>query len=259
MPELPDLQVFSHNLHKKLSGKTVKKLTVVNDSKLKLPEKDFKKSIEKQKLKKVYREGKELRFEFANGEILGLHLMLNGDLHFFEEKNTNKNTIIELVFDEGDGLALTDWQGIANATLNPEPKDAPDALDDEVNYNFLKTKFQKSKAAVKRFLLDQKKIRGIGNAYADEILWDAGISPFSACNKIPEDKVKDLAKSIKKVLTNAEKQILKANPDIISGEVREFLNIHNAKKKHSPTGAAIEYKKSGMSKTYYTAEQELYK
>jgi formamidopyrimidine-DNA glycosylase len=107
--------------------------------------------------------------------------------------------------------------------------------------------------------MDQNKIRGIGNAYADEILWDANISPFSVCNKIPTKKVAALLQSIKRVLRQAEKQILKSHPDLISGEVRDFLVIHNAKKKESPSGSPILVKKVGARKTYYTEEQHLYK
>ncbi len=55
---------------------------------------------------------------------------------------------------------------------------------------------------------------------------------FSAANKIPKAKVKALAKAIKEVLQKAEKQILKEHPDIISGEVRDFMAIHNPGRKH---------------------------
>ncbi|HYK57066.1 MAG TPA: DNA-formamidopyrimidine glycosylase family protein [Flavisolibacter sp.] len=257
MPELPDLQVFSHNLDKKLAGKKVKKVTVVNDSKIKQPVAKFK-NLEGATLKKVYREGKELRFEFNDENVLGLHLMLHGKLHLFENTNEQKNTIIELLFTDDTGLALTDYQGIATPTLNPEEKDSPDALSKEVNFDFLKTQLSKKRATIKNFLLDQKMIRGIGNAYADEILWDAGISPFSVCNKIPDEKIKTLSASIRSVLQDAEKQIKKSNPDIISGEVRDFLNIHNAKKKHSPTGGVIHNKMVSSRITYYTDEQELF-
>lgn len=106
-------------------------------------------------------------------------------------------------------------------------------------------------------MLDQKIMRGVGNAYADEILWHARISPFSISSKIPEAKLKNLAQSIKTVLENAEKSILKSNPDIINGEVRDFMDIHNSKKKHSPTGAAIIVNEASR-KTYYTNEQELF-
>jgi len=257
MPELPDLQVFSKNLTKQLVGKKLQKVTVVNKKKLKTPEAKLKKAIEKQQLKKIERVGKELHFSFANGNVLGLHLMLKGKLYLFEKKNEQKYTIIELLFDDDTGLAMTDFQGQATPTLNPEERDAPDALSKEVNYSFLKEQL-KTKAIIKNVLLDQHVLRGIGNAYADEILWKAGISPFSISNKIPDAKIKLLAKTIRTVLQNAEKQILKTHPDIIAGEVRDFLDIHNSKKKVSPTGGAILHATAGSRKTYYTEEQELF-
>ena len=123
----------------------------------------------------------------------------------------------------------------------------------------MKTRLAKSKAVVKSVLLDQHIIRGIGNAYADEILWDAGISPFSISNKIPAAEVKALMKSIKSVLQHAEKSIVKSHPDIISGEIRDFMLIHNSKKDKSPTGAPIQVKSVGARKTYYTDEQKLFR
>jgi formamidopyrimidine-DNA glycosylase len=255
MPELPDLQAFSYNLNKKLGGKTVKEIIIVNAKKLNVTHKELKDTLEGQKLDKVYREGKELYFKFDKGDTLALHLMLHGKLFLFEGKNENKYPIIELHFSDDTGLVLTDFQGIATPTLNPEEKEAPDAM--EIDSNFLKTRLAKTKTNIKTVLLDQKIIRGIGNAYADEILWDAGISPFSASNKIPEAKLKELTKSIESVLTNAEKSILKSNPDIISGEIRDFMLIHNSRKTHSPKGAEIRVKE-GTRKTYYTDEQELF-
>jgi formamidopyrimidine-DNA glycosylase len=259
MPELPDLQVFSKNLTKTFVGKTVKKISVPNDKKLNVSVAKLKKNLEDQKLIAVQRVGKELHFKFQNGEVLGLHLMLRGKLYAFKEKNSQKYTIIELLFTDDSGLALTDFQGQATPTLNPEDPEAPDALSEEVNFSFLKAQLAKSKAAVKNLLLDQHVIRGIGNAYADEILWDAGISPFSISAKIPEGNVKALLRSVKNVLKKAEKSILKSHPDIISGEIRDFMLIHNSKKERSPSGAPIEVKSANGRKTYYTKEQTLYK
>jgi formamidopyrimidine-DNA glycosylase len=259
MPELPDLQVFSRNLTKTFVGKTLKQIKVPVSKRLNVSIPKLKSTLEDQKLTAINRVGKELYFEFKDGNVLALHLMLRGKLYAFEETNEEKYTIIELHFSEGSGLAMTDFQGQATPTLNPEERDAPDALSKKMTSNFLKEQLAKSKAVVKNLLLDQHVIRGIGNAYADEILWDAGISPFSISNKIPADKVKDLLKSIKNVLKKAEQSILKTHPAIISGEVRDFMLIHNSKKEKSPTGAAIEVKTAGARKTYYTKEQTLYK
>ena len=257
MPELPDLQAFSHNLDKKLAGKTLKQVAIINAKNLNVTHKELQEKLEGQKVDKVYREGKELHLKFSKGDVLGLHLMLHGKLFLFEGKNENKYAIIELHFGDGAGLVLTDFQGIATPTLNPEDKDSPDALSKEAGIDYLTARLQKTKTNIKTILLDQKIIRGIGNAYADEILWHAGISPFSAGNKIPDDKIKDLVSAIHSVLKDAEKAILHANPDIINGEVRDFMQIHNSKKTHSPKGAEIKIK-DGTRKTYYTDEQELY-
>lgn len=257
MPELPDLDVFAINLNKRLAGKKLERIDVKNNSKLNVSVSKLKKAIEGSKLKKVYREGKELHFEFSNGNILGMHLMLKGRLDWFESKNEKGNTIVEMHF-EDIGLVLTDYQGIANIALNPEIKDSPDAFSDKVNYSFLKEKLSKKRTIIKTFLLDQNVIRGIGNAYADEILEESKIHPESKCDKIPDEAIKALAKDIKSVLKDAEKQILKINPGIISGEERSFLKIHNSKKKESPGGAKIHSKKVKSRITYYTDEQVLY-
>ncbi|MBD1394466.1 DNA-formamidopyrimidine glycosylase family protein [Mucilaginibacter glaciei] len=255
MPELPDLQVFARNLDKMLADKTVQTITVHKAPKLNVTHRELNDTLNGQKLNKVYRDGKELYFKFSKGDVLALHLMLHGKLFLFKGKNEQKYSLIEIVFTDDTGLVLTDFQGIANPTLNPADKDAPDA--DKANLTYLKAKLGKTKTNVKTVLLGQKIIRGIGNAYADEILWDARISPFSAANKIPDDKVAALLKSIHSVLKNAEEQIIKSNPDIIAGEIRDFMLIHNAKKKQSPTGKEILIKEA-TRKTYYTEEQELY-
>jgi len=258
MPELPDLQIFSKNLHLALAGKKLQRIKIINKSKLKSSLQKIKKAVEGNRIKKIYREGKEIHFLFANNNVLGFHMMLRGRLHYFDENNSHKYTIVELYFNEAPGLALTDYQGNANVTLNPIMKDSPDALSKEVNYKFLKEKLGR-KATIKNVLLDQDVIRGIGNAYADEILWNARISPFSISAKIPSAKVKALARSIKSVLAQAAKKIDRAEPGIIGGEIRDFLDIHNSRKKKSPAGATIRVSTSGSRKTYYTNEQELYK
>jgi formamidopyrimidine-DNA glycosylase len=106
--------------------------------------------------------------------------------------------------------------------------------------------------------MDQKVLRGIGNAFADEILWDARISPFSPANKIPKANIAVLAKSIKSVLKDAEQHILQNRPDIISGEYRDFMEVHNSRKTETSTGAAIKHDVISSRKTYYTDEQELF-
>ncbi len=199
MPELPDLQVFRKNLEKKFVGKKLTKITVTGSKmKVKLPEAALKK-LEGKKLKTINREGKELFFVFEGEQTLAFHLMLNGEFHLFNESNNYKNKILDLLFEDKTGLALTDWQQYANVKLNPEKPKVPDAFSKEFNEEYLENGFKKYKSKrIKDLLIDQKFVRGIGNAYVDEILWDAKISPYSAAGKIPNKVIKKLHKSITK-------------------------------------------------------------
>jgi formamidopyrimidine-DNA glycosylase len=258
MPELPDIEVFSANLNKIFAGKKVTKVNVINGNKLKDKPTDIISNVEGKTLKSIYRSGKEMRFEFTDGTLLGMHLMLTGDVFLFDKENERKTTIIEFYFDNGKALALTDRMRNANVKLNPEDKEGIDALDKKLNYKYLK-KVLHRKTNIKNILLDQNIIRGIGNGYSDEILWETKISPFSIANAIPDDKVKELATNIKKVLKNATAKIKKNYPDKIQGEVKDFLKIHTKKKDKSPTGAPIKMADRGMLKTYFTDEQKLYK
>ena len=255
MPELPDIAVFTFNLNKIFAGKKIDKVKVVNGSKLKDKPKELTSNLQGKTLTEVYRSGKEMRYKFNDGTLLGMHLMLTGDVFVFEKKNEHHSTIIEIYFNNEKGIALTDRMKNANVKLNPEDKDGIDAL--EVNYKSLK-KILDRKANIKNILLDQNAIRGIGNAYSDEILWETKISPFSKGNAIPDEKIKELAKNIRKVFKNATAYIKKNYPGKIQGEVRDFLKIHTKKKEKSPTGKPIKIVDKGMLKTYYTDEQVLY-
>lgn len=257
MPELPDLQVFSANLNRQLAGKKLKQINVLKRAKVNVSKARLKKALEGQRLRAVYREGKELRMVFQNKNVLGIHLMLRGKLQWLDVQQAPSYALLELLFEGDKQLVLTDYQYNARITLNPEPAQAPDALAREVNAAFWKKRLQ-TRASIKSRLMDQDVVRGIGNAYADEILWEAGISPFSVSRAIPDTKIKALARAVKQVLKKAERQIRKAAPGIIGGEVRDFLHIHNPSKKHSPRGAVIKRKATGSRKTYYTAEQELF-
>jgi formamidopyrimidine-DNA glycosylase len=131
-------------------------------------------------------------------------------------------------------------------------------MSEDLTAAYLEEKLAATRTTVKKVLLDQHIIRGIGNAYADEILWHARLSPFSISNKIPVAKIKKLARTIYSVLSDAIEKIQKKNPDIISGEIRDFMEIHNPKLEKSPTGVEILQQTIGGRKTYYTDEQELF-
>ena len=197
-------------------------------------------------------------FGFNDGTLLGLHLMLTGDIFPFEKNNKHQSTIVEMYFEGGQNIALHGRMKNAHVKHDPVDKKGVDALAKELNFNYLKDAFKRKKS-VKDLLPDQDVIRGIGKSYSDEILWEAKISPYSIARSIPDEKIKGLVPVIKKVLKNATSNILKANPHKVNAEVKDFLKIHTKLHTQSPAGATIIINAKGLRKTYYTDEQVLYK
>jgi formamidopyrimidine-DNA glycosylase len=256
MPEIPDLNIFSKNLSKRLIGGTLIQIDVPVPRKLKVPEFALKEAFEGQKLIGITREGKELHFAFESGHVLGLHLMLHGTMYWYDGKNENRFTIAELLFSDGTGLAITDWQKAVIITLDPKPTTVPDAMD--MPHGYLNTALKKILHPIKTVLTEGKIVRGIGNAYVDEILYEAKISPFSIANKIPEDKIEVLTGAIETVLTNAENHIMQNFPDTITEKERDFLQVHRPKQTLTLAGENILKAEINKRKTYYTESQELF-
>ncbi|MCQ6958289.1 DNA-formamidopyrimidine glycosylase family protein [Mucilaginibacter aquariorum] len=256
MPEIPDLNIFNKNLSKRLVGKTLDTITILVPRRLKVPESDLKEAFEGQQLVAIRREGKELHFSFKNGRVLGLHLMLHGTMFWYDKTNENKFTIVELLFSDGTGLAITDWQKAVIITLDPKPTKVPDAMDMPSGY--LNTALKKISHPIKTVLTEGKIVRGIGNAYVDEILYEAKISPFSVANRIPEDKIAVLTKAIETVLTDAEDHIMQNFPDTITEKERDFLQVHRPKQTQTLAGEDILKAEINKRKTYYTESQILF-
>jgi formamidopyrimidine-DNA glycosylase len=256
MPEIPDLNIFCNNLAKRLVGNTLDTMQIIVTRRIKQPEQEFKVALEGQTLTKIERLGKQLYFTFKNAHVLGLHLMLYGSMHWFEGENENKFTIAALYFKNGTGLAITDWQKSVMLHLDPEIAQVPDAL--ALPDGYLLTALKKANKPIKTVLTEGKVVQGIGNAYVDEILYAAKLSPFSVACKIPEQKVNVLAKAIPEVLTEAEDHIRKNFPDTITEKERDFLKVHLPKHKVNPEGEAILVAEIAKRKTYYTESQELF-
>src|ERR1700676_3474405 len=99
MPELPDVAVFSKNLDKIFAGKKLLKVKVVNGERLSDTAQTLSKNLVGKQIKRIYRSGKEMRFEFGDGTLVGLHLMLTGYIFIFDKKYYHHSTIIELYFE----------------------------------------------------------------------------------------------------------------------------------------------------------------
>ena len=260
MPELPDLEVFKTNIFDQLTSKRLVGVKIFNSKKVYASKEVLALDLVGRDLICINRVGKELFFDFGDGKVISTHLMLNGTTSIVEEGAVSniKFKIFSMQF-EHDTIVFSDIGSLCTVKYMPIVSDTPDALSSAFTLEyFLDIARRKSRTNVKAFLINQKIVKGIGNAYVDEILWVARISPHSLVGKIPEDKLKELYHGISTVLREATLQIKRISPNIISGEERSFLKVHNRKIKKTETGYPIIVEKIASKTTYYTEEQVLY-
>jgi len=260
MPELPDLEVFKTNLLKRLQSARLIGYNVFNPIKVTAPKNSSLDELCGRGLLNISRIGKELYFDFDDKKIVATHLMLNGIMTILPKEDMSAVNFKIFSFDfEDESLLFSDRGSLCTVKYLPSLNDVPDALGTRLTLEyFLGAARKKPRMNVKAFLIDQKIIKGIGNAYADELLWAARISPHSLMGKIPDDVLGTLYASIEVVLKNAIESIRKISPDIISGEVRSFLKVHNKAIRKTETGHPIKIERIVSKITYYTDEQVLY-
>ena len=260
MPELPDLQVFSKNLMKRTAHRKIVSADVFNVSRLNVDGETVRTKLLGMEITDIVRDGKELYFQLENSVVFSVHLMLSGRFQICApgEVSGIPYKILSIGFDE-EALVLSDFQGMCKVTFNPAAANAPDALGEAFTMAYLQNAVRRNQRKnIKAFLIDQSIVRGIGNAYADEILWKANISPKSTAGKIPEDRLAALYTAISDVLEDAIANIERISPDIISGEERSFLRVHNSRKKYTDEGDRILVEKIVGKTTYYTERQQLF-
>jgi len=260
MLELPDLYVFAENLKKRILNKTISTVTVYNTRKIATPD-YYRQKMTGTSICDIVRDGKELFFRLANNNCFSVHLMLSGQ--FFignrDEVEKVKGKLLGLEFENGENLVVADLQNLCRVSWNPKISGTPDAMSVKFTLAYFSGGLKKNEwSNIKALLIDQHFVRGIGNAYADEILWKAGISPESVAGKIPEEKVKELHESIPLVLNDAIQNIQRISPDSIGGEERSFLRVHNRNREFTDEGDKIIVKTIASKTTYFTEKQKKY-
>jgi formamidopyrimidine-DNA glycosylase len=211
MPELPEVEVLVRHLQPVIAGKRIRAVQV-NRSKILLPTSlpAFKRALQGATFRNLTRRGKYLVFELSyassrkNLIVLG-HLGMTGKM-FVQKKQASVPKHAAVVLDLGGecfvfedtryfGRMTLDTAALAN--LGPEP------LGKDFTPAYFAEKLQKSRQPIKVKLLDQSLVAGIGNIYASEALFLAGISPARPAYLLTKVEQRDLIHAIRKILAAA--------------------------------------------------------
>ena len=259
MPELPDLEVAKAVLNQVLGGRTIEEAEIGNPILLRRPTAEtFVKEIKTRSFKAVLRYGKILIFQFEPEAHLYINFMLAGRLKFQTPSTKKQKTMgFRLHLDNGSDLRYIDSRQMGKfyLLLKDEPtslipkydEQGPDALDPALTLDMFRQRIKQFNAVVKRVLVNQGFIAGLGNAYADEILFAAHILPFRKRSTLTDTEIETLYKSIKTVLENAISIISSRVGETLQFEIRDFLQVHGRGGGSCPVcGTTISSVKSGL-------------
>ncbi|PHR84029.1 MAG: DNA-formamidopyrimidine glycosylase [Colwellia sp.] len=213
MPELPEVEVCRLGISPHIIDNKVSKV-IVRNARLRWPIPDDVQSIVGQSVMAVDRRAKYLLVRFSTGTLL-LHLGMSGTIRVIKQNTpVAKHDHFELIFENGITLRLNDprrfgavlWlaghqdaQGLLSK-LGPEP------LSDDFSHGYLFSKAKNRKVPIKTFLMNNHIVVGVGNIYANEALFKAGILPIVKAGDISEQRFNNLTDIIKQVLSAAIEQ-----------------------------------------------------
>ncbi|NND64832.1 MAG: bifunctional DNA-formamidopyrimidine glycosylase/DNA-(apurinic or apyrimidinic site) lyase [Gammaproteobacteria bacterium] len=211
MPELPEVETTRRGIEPLLAGKVARNM-LLRCTKLRRPiPRSLANVIQNQRLQAVGRRAKYLLFDFDRGQLL-VHLGMSGSLRVLNQaKPAHKHDHWDINFDDNKTLRFTDPRRFG-LTLWRDQNDDQGSLLDHLgvepltagfNGQYLLQRARCRRVNVKSFIMDQRIVVGVGNIYASEALWLAGINPKRSAGRIALARYEKLTKAIKKVLNNA--------------------------------------------------------
>lgn len=236
MPELPDLEVIRENLAARLLGRAVVSVAVRRPGLVQAGPVDLA-PLAGKTLQDVTRRGKHLLFHFQGDLALIVHLMRYGWLwHGPSRYEVTKATTLVLTFDDATDLRLIEpgtpqiaavWLYSDLSQAAPLAKLGPEPLASEFTLESFSQALKGKRRMLKKILIDQAIVAGIGNAYADEILFRARLSPFRYAHTLTEEEIERLWKAIPETLRWAIGEIkARVGENLFDKEIRDFLFVH---------------------------------
>jgi formamidopyrimidine-DNA glycosylase len=206
MPELPEVETIVRQLRRHIVGRTVARVRVFWERSIQGDVKEFKRRLAGMTIAAVSRRGKYIGIEGEDGSFFTVHLRMTGKLVHELDVAGQKHVRVEFRFHGGSTLYFVDarkfgrlrlWPGRSRSCpgLGPEPL-KPDSV-------LAVLSGLRTRRAIKTVLLDQAVLAGIGNIYADESLYAAGIHPLAPACRLRNVQRSKLSRAVPEVLKGA--------------------------------------------------------
>lgn len=211
MPELPEVEITCRGIAPHIINQPVKKL-IIRETRLRwpIPAEIIEKQLMNQRIVSVSRRAKYICIQNANGYLI-IHLGMSGTLQIFPENSgIKKHDHFDCVLGNGQILRFNDPRRFGCILWAKEPSQlaiisnlGPEPLSKEFTGNYLYQKACHRQVSIKEFIMNNQIVVGVGNIYASESLFLAGIHPQLPAKLLNPSKAKDLCKAIKQTLEKA--------------------------------------------------------
>jgi formamidopyrimidine-DNA glycosylase len=237
MPELPDLEIIKDVLARRLVGQRIAEVVVLRPLVVRVLDPDATPGsfLVGRTVAEVSRRAKFLIFALDDGGWIAVNAMLAGRLRYSPAaQRARVRDYVRIRFEDGGTLSYHDLKGMGKVYLTRD-LDAvpgyigmgPDALDPDLTADAFLQRLRPFRGEIKGVLTRGEAVAGIGNAYADEILFEAGIYPFRKRSSLSHDEQVRLYHAMRDVLTRAIDVLRECVGERIEVEVRDFLAVHN--------------------------------
>jgi len=234
MPELPEVETIKDDLKSKIIGrKIISVFPLWQDIVKDIPFEAFTNQVDGREIVSVERRAKNLIIKLSGGLNLLIHLKMTGHMIVTSDKDkvsgdgrwektgnklllTDKmNQFIRIIFylSGGKMLAMSDLRKFGYIKLVDEKelsdfldKYGPEPFGKEFTVEKLTGIFSRKKTAIKKVLMDQSQIAGVGNIYADEILWASRVHPVSPANRLSHKDIEAIHQNTRKILAASLKR-----------------------------------------------------
>lgn len=213
MPELPEVETTRRGIEPFLRGQRIESIEV-RQPRLRWPVPDQVQSLVGQQIDTISRRGKYLIFHTVSGHLIW-HLGMSGSMRILGSQETpEKHEHVQLNLNSGKSLRYRDPRRFGSllftssdplthkliANLGPEP------LSDRFNTDYLAKRCHKRQSTIKNVIMDSHIVVGVGNIYACESLFKAGINPKTRAGRISDSRLERLVEAVKTVLGKAIEQ-----------------------------------------------------
>lgn len=211
MPEIPDLEGYRAYFNKRLPELRVESAESLIPWMVRAGGAEFVERMPGQVFKPVQRRAKYLLFPFDSGDYLVVHAMLSGRFQYCEPNQRRRSkTAFLMTLDNGMDFRYFDDRRMGKAYLVREEEFAekvprwtemgPDVMDPQLTEEGFVEQLKASRAQIKTVLTTERIIAGIGNAYSDEVLWEAKLHPYRKRSDIPDEQLTELFQAIRRVM-----------------------------------------------------------